>query len=103
MNNPIILWLAGHLGWDPGIVIMLTAVVIGLFLMFLVVFLIECLPGIIARQYREATGIARIVFWILLVIAVVVSFILYTAVAIAAVIGVIYMANQARSWWHKGL
>ena len=102
MSNPIILWIAGILGWDPGIIVMLITLVVLFSSMIVIVFLIEVLPQLLQRAYRKSSGAKAFILGTLLAIAVTLAFVLNIFVLIGAVISVAYLATEGRDWWHRG-
>lgn len=102
MSNPIIQWLAAFLGWDPGIVVMLTTVVVLVVGVVFVAFCIDVLPRILEREYRTARGPRRWLLGLLLAVAIVLAFVLNIFVVIAVAISALWLAGEARDWWHKG-
>lgn len=103
MSNPVILWLAGLLGWDPGFVIVLITVLCIFLLFWLVKLLVIDLPYWLADKKNRASGGTRLVLGLLLIVAVLVSIFINFIVTILAVLAVVSLAGQARDWWHKGI
>ena len=101
MTNPIILWIAGVLGWDPGIIVMLTTVVVIFGYIFLFMFLAH-LSVELVWGFRRADGLEKFILFFPMLIVCLVVF----ALEIIHTILLIWAGYQAmksfRNWWHKG-
>lgn len=101
MSNPVIIWLAGILGWDTGPVVALVTVLVIFATGWLLVFIAVGLPNMLANNYRNAGPIGRVFFGILLLGAIVLAFFANVLFGILAIVAFISLAGEAKEWWKK--
>lgn len=101
MTNPIILWIAGVLGWDPGIIVMLATmvVILGYFLLFM---FLAWLSTELVWGFRRGDGMEKLIIFFPMLIVCVVVFVLEVIHTILLIWGGYQAMKSFRNWWHKG-
>lgn len=101
MSNPVIIWLAGILGWDTGPVVALVTVLVIFVGAFVLHFIMVGLPTMLVNRSKRASRPGKVILGCLLFIVIIVGLIIHTVLAIIIVLGLISLAGDFKEWWKK--